>query len=207
MVSSIALSIGLAACNQEEHTLNHVAAVDATCTQRGNIEYWECSDCGKIFGDQDGKNEIEESSVVIAKLSHTYDDGVCAVCGAAAPTEGLEYSVKSTYAVVKGLGTATDTDIVIADEYEGLPVTEIDYYAFYNCSRLTSVTIPDGITSIGNLAFFLCNSLESINIPERESISDVHPTSSYIILGTNSSINPQLQNHKNTEQKNFYKNA
>ena len=45
-------------------------------------------------------------------------------------------------------------------------VTNIGNYAFYNCSGLTSVTIPDGATSIGNYAFSGCNGLTNITIPD-----------------------------------------
>ncbi len=46
-----------------------------------------------------------------------------------------------------------------------LSVTKIEYYAFYGCSGLVSITIPDSVTSIGDSAFRGCTSLTSIEIP------------------------------------------
>ena len=44
-------------------------------------------------------------------------------------------------------------------------VTSIGSSVFYNCSKLTSITIPNSITSIGSSAFFNCSKLTSITIP------------------------------------------
>ena len=44
-------------------------------------------------------------------------------------------------------------------------VTNIGSDAFYNCSGLTSVTIPSSVTSIGNYAFSGCSGLTSVTIP------------------------------------------
>ena len=45
-------------------------------------------------------------------------------------------------------------------------VTNIGYGVFYRCNVLTSVTIPNGVTNIGSEAFYSCSSITSITIPE-----------------------------------------
>ena len=45
-------------------------------------------------------------------------------------------------------------------------VTSIGKGTFAHCSSLTSITIPGGVTSIGDEAFSVCSSLTSITIPE-----------------------------------------
>ena len=42
----------------------------------------------------------------------------------------------------------------------------IDGYAFYKCTSLESITIPNSVTSISGRAFCNCESLESIEIPD-----------------------------------------
>ena len=42
-------------------------------------------------------------------------------------------------------------------------ITTIGYYAFYNCSSLTSITIPNSVTSIGSSAFSDCVALTKTN--------------------------------------------
>ena len=95
---------------------------------------------------------------------------VCAyvVAGVSGPySKGLDYELDAdgTY-YVSGIGTCTDTDIVIPARYKGVPVTSIGNNAFSSCHSITSVTIPDSVVSIGSGAFYFCSSLTSINIPE-----------------------------------------
>lgn len=55
-------------------------------------------------------------------------------------------------------------DVTIPSRYKGKPVTMIDHAAFHN-SAVTSVTIPDSVTSIHDSAFAYCSSLTNISIP------------------------------------------
>ena len=65
---------------------------------------------------------------------------------------------------VSGIGTCTDTDIIIPDTYESLLVTRIGDYAFSYCTGLAYIDIPDAVKYIGQSAFAGCNSLTSIVI-------------------------------------------
>ena len=58
-------------------------------------------------------------------------------------------------------GCSALTSVTIPDG-----VTSIGGGAFYGCSGLTSVTIPNSVTSIGESAFWDCSGLTSITIPE-----------------------------------------
>ncbi|MGM9644588.1 MAG: leucine-rich repeat domain-containing protein, partial [Eubacteriales bacterium] len=67
---------------------------------------------------------------------------------------------------ITGIGTCTDTDLVIPSTIDGYSVTRIGESAFEDCSGLTSITIPDSVTSIGESAFYGCSGLEIVTIPD-----------------------------------------
>ena len=82
------------------------------------------------------------------------------------------------------------TELVIPEDYRGLPVKEIGPYpsftycknltsiiipksiqaigstAFQGCEKLTDLILPDGLQSIGTYAFARCGSLTSVTLPE-----------------------------------------
>ena len=61
-------------------------------------------------------------------------------------------------------------DVIIPEyivyENEKYKVTSIGVDAFYGCTDLTAVIIPNSVTKIEKGAFFGCTKLESINIPD-----------------------------------------
>ena len=73
--------------------------------------------------------------------------------------EGVEYSV-TTIGNFAFFRCSGLTSVTIPNS-----VTFIGDDAFFRCSGLTSVTIPNSVTSIGNSAFSRCNSLTSVTIP------------------------------------------
>ena len=76
-----------------------------------------------------------------------------------------------TYTVSNGVATITGYTgaggaITIPSTLGGYPTEYIGDYAFYFCSSLTSVVIPDSVTTIGYSAFCECHSLTSVVIPD-----------------------------------------
>lgn len=69
------------------HTLTHTDAISPTCTTDGNIEYWACSVCNKVFSDEDATVEIGIDSTVLPATHiwnnyYTVDvDSTCAKSG------------------------------------------------------------------------------------------------------------------------------
>ena len=60
-------------------------------------------------------------------------------------------------------------------------MTSIGGYAFYDCSSLTSITIPNSVTSIGNTAFYNCSGLTSVTVENGNTVYDSRDNCNAII--------------------------
>ena len=113
--------------------------------------HWvSCTDCDKIRCEEHTPNS----------------KGVCTECNhSLTPTEGVVYNLSEdeTYAIVVDY-VGSSKNVVIAKEYQGVPVTSIATMAFY-CTGVSSVIIPDGITSIDEAAFHSNSYLKNLHIP------------------------------------------
>ena len=122
----------------------------------GSKEAYEAADYWKEF------KEIKESTIYFA------DANVKAICVANWDTNNDGELSYTEAAAVTDLGTVfkSNTQITSFDELQYFTgLTSIGYQAFYSCSSLTSVTIPNSVTSIGIFAFSSCSGLTSVTIP------------------------------------------
>tara|TARA_B100001057_G_scaffold498952_1_gene607786 strand:+ start:2028 stop:2972 length:945 start_codon:yes stop_codon:yes gene_type:complete len=82
----------------------------------------------------------------------------------AASLADLSYSTTGGKVIIYDCDTGATGELMIPDSIEGNPVVRITSYAFRDCTSLTSITIPDCVTTIGDFAFRGCTSLTTIEI-------------------------------------------
>ena len=58
---------------EHEHDMQKFEAKAPTCTQPGNIEYYICRDCDKVYADEDGKECILLTETYLQSLGHDWE--------------------------------------------------------------------------------------------------------------------------------------
>jgi len=87
------------------------------------------------------------------------------VCSA--ETEGLfTYRIQSGAVIITKCSSSATGAVEIPGTIGGYPVTTLSWNSFSECTKITSVTIPESVTRIETMAFYGCESLESVNIPK-----------------------------------------
>ena len=82
----------------------------------------------------------------------------------AADVSDLSYSSDGSGITVTDCLTSATGAMDIPDTIDGLPVVKIASEAFKSCNQITSMTMPNTITTIGSYCFFNCDNMESIQL-------------------------------------------
>ena len=123
------------------HSLEKTEAKDATCTEAGNIDYWTCSECKKLFGDDQGTTEITAEDTVVAATGHDWGEWTV-VKEATEEEEGLErrtcsndesHTEEKTIPKLNHVHNLVKTDAVDATCTEA---GNIDYWTCSKCNKL-----------------------------------------------------------------------
>ncbi len=133
------------------HKLSKVEAVSPSCESAGNIEYYKCSICGKLFSDAEGKNEISEADIIIAALGHSIVkvDAVEATCESDGNIEYYKCSIcNKLFSDAEGKNEISAEDVIIpaSHKLDKVEVVEascesagnIEYYKCSICGKLFS---------------------------------------------------------------------
>ncbi|MBQ2434146.1 MAG: leucine-rich repeat protein, partial [Clostridia bacterium] len=71
-----------------------------------------------------------------------------------------DFRIDSYGTITEYLGS--DTEVIVPDRINGIEVKNIGSSAFIDCINIKSITLPEGVTSIGDFAFRGCSGLTSI---------------------------------------------
>lgn len=170
------------------HDLKKVGKKEATCTEAGNIEYYKCSLCGKIYKDEEGTKEITVSDTVIAPTGHNLKkiNQKTATCTEAGNIEYYKCSsCGKIYKDAEGTREITLSNTVIAPKGHDLKKIDkkeatcteagnTEYYICNNCGKYYadaqgSKEITKSSTVIAKLKPYLKLSKTSIKLEKKKS--------------------------------------
>ena len=140
-----------------KHSWNTAIVKKASCAEDG-LAIHACEECE------------EEQKTFLPAYGHTLVNNSCVNCGEKA-SEGLKFMLYTDeedngYAVITGIGTCAERELIIPSVIGGLPVKEIAENAFKGNLDIYSVSIPAGVKKIGGGAFRECENLYTILLPQ-----------------------------------------
>lgn len=119
--------------------LKHHARVEASCTEQGNIEYWECPVCNKAFTDSFAHNQVNLSDTGIPPRGHYYPlmhfDAVEPTCQSAGSIEYWMCAECETFFIdAEGNESISDVILPIVDhhEHDGV-IHSNETHHYYQC--------------------------------------------------------------------------
>ena len=125
-------------------------------TSIGDWAFYDCTSLEEICFNATAMNDLSSNSYVFAYADES-DNGITVTIGSNVtkiPSHLFNLYDSSSYA-------PKITSVIFE---EGSVCESIGEYAFYGCTGLTSIEIPNSVTSIGNSVFFNCTGLTSATI-------------------------------------------
>ena len=110
---------------------------------------------------------------ILSDLYHVcvYDNDVCVNCSAKRPSNGLLYTEYGDGYALVGIGTCTDTEIVISAYHLGKPVIAIN--SFSDNKLVTSIEIPHTVKTIFASAFSGCTKLQKVIFSKNSALTEI----------------------------------
>lgn len=102
-------------------------------------------------------------SCASTRHQHNYVNGICVECGSFDYWD--QFAVSTDGALFASANSIIPEDVVIPEKLNGKVVKSLKNEAFKDCDSINTVSISEGLVSIGAWAFLNCKNLSSIAIP------------------------------------------
>ena len=93
--------------------------------------------------------------------------------GTTVTQDDIVYTVYNDHAEVTGHKGSIAGGVGVAATVGGVPVTKVGEDAFWNCTEITDVWLPDSVTVINEMAFCGCTALTTAEIGIMKSLVDL----------------------------------
>ena len=118
------------------HSLEKIQEIEPTCTKDGNIKYYECNDCGKMWRDAKMTDEIKLSDTRLSATGHSTTKTHVAAKVATCKENGNKEYWKCTNTGCTACFESASSTVVCELSYFIIPKSEHDYKRTPNRSRL-----------------------------------------------------------------------